>query len=297
MRIVMAGASGFLGRSWREHLARQGHDVVRLVRGPAESASESSWDPYAGRVDRAVVESADVVANVAGASFYRWPLTEKYKQAFAASRVQTTRVLAEAVAASERRPAFLAQNGSSYYGERGDEVLTEDSGPGDQSAFLHDITLEWEAATEPATQAGARVCVMRTGVVLDRRGGAFQLLQLVFRAGLGGPLGDGQQYFPTIALTDWVRAATFLAEHDECRGPYNLVAPDPSTNADFTKALGRMLHRPTVLRVPAAPVRKVFPELSPELFGSVRAQPARLLEAGFVFEHPSLDEQLAAALT
>jgi len=296
MRIVMAGGSGFLGTAWRDHLARQGHEVTRLVRGEPASADESRWDPYAGRVDPAVIEAADVVANLAGSPLAGNPHSASYRRTLRESRVTTTRTLAEAVAASARKPALLAQNGSSFYGDRGDEVLTEESGSGEGS-LLTDIAREWQAATEPASDAGARVCVMRTGAVLHRSGGAFRVLQLLFRAGLGGPIGSGRQYFPIISLRDWVRAATFLATHEECSGVYNLVGPDVATNAEFTRELGRMLHRPTALRVPTTPVRTAAGQLAGEVLGSFRVEPARLLAAGFEFEDPTLNSRLAAALT
>lgn len=296
MRIVLAGASGFLGQAWREHLARQGHDVVRLVRGQALSPGESTWDPYHSSVDQDVIDSADVVANLAGAPIAHWPWTSSYKRTLRDSRVLTTRTLAEAIAASPTKPAFLAQSGIAAYGDRGDEVLSEESStPAD--TVLGRISREWEAATAPAAEAGARVCRMRTSVVLHKSGGALKPLNLLFRAGLGGPIGSGRQYFPTISLNDWVRAATFLATHDECRGPYLLTGPGTTTNAEFTAQLGRMLNRPTLVRAPAWPMRKVLGELSNELLGSVRVEPTRLLEAGFEFEQPTLNERLAAALT
>ncbi len=224
MRFVIAGASGFLGQAWREHLARQGHDVVRLVRGDAVSSHESSWDPYRGHVDQSVIDKADVVANLAGAPIARWPWTSSYKKTLRDSRVLTTRTLAEAIAVSPTKPTFLAQSGIAGYGDRGDEVITEESStPGDTT--LGRITLEWQAATKPAADAGARVCVMRTAVVLDRRGSVLKPLIPLFRAGLGGPLGDGRQYFSTISLNDWLRAATFLATNDKCQGVYNVTGP------------------------------------------------------------------------
>jgi uncharacterized protein len=297
MRFVLAGASGFLGSALRDHLARDGHDVVRLVRGEAVSQEESHWDAYHGVLDQQVIENADVVVNLAGASFVKWPLTEAYKKQFVASRVVTTRVLAEAIARAERKPAFLAQNGTAFYGDRGDEVLTEDSPAGNDGTFLNGITKQWQAAADPAVAAGARVCVLRTSAVLHKSGGAFYPLHLAFRAGLGGPFGTGEQYFPTISLTDWLRAAAFLASNQDASGVYNMTGPDPTTNNEFTRELGRMLHRPTFFRVPRGPLRKVFPELSPEMLSSIRAEPARLLEAGFLFEHPTLNTRLAAALT
>ncbi|HLN78335.1 MAG TPA: TIGR01777 family oxidoreductase [Nocardioidaceae bacterium] len=296
MRIVVAGASGFLGQAWREHLAREGHDVVRLVRGQAQSAGESSWDPHRGVVDQAVIDGADVVANLAGAPIAHWPWTASYKKTLRDSRVTTTRTLAEAIAASPRKPAFLAQNGIAAYGDRGDEVLTEESST-PATTTLGRISMEWQEATQPAIDAGARVCIMRTAVVLHRSGGLIKSLNLLFRSGLGGPLGDGRQYFPTVSLNDWVRAATFLATNDECRGIYILTGPGTTTNAEFTQELGRMLNRPTLLRAPAWPMRKVLGELSNELLGSVRVEPSHLLADGFKFEQATLNERLASALT
>ncbi|MGA8209839.1 MAG: TIGR01777 family oxidoreductase [Nocardioidaceae bacterium] len=296
MRLVLAGASGFLGTTWRDHLARQGHEVVRLVRGEALSADESRWDPAAGRVDRAVVEAADVVANVAGASLFHWPLTDSYRRTFLSSRVDTTRTLAQAVADSDRRPALVVQGGVNGYGDRGAEVLTEDS-RFDGESFMARVTTAWEDATTPAVEAGARVTLMRSGAVLDRRGGAMRPLLLQFRLGLGGPVGSGEQYFPTISLRDWVRAASWLATQDAARGAYNVSGPGTTTNADFGRHLGRLLHRPSLVRAPAWPIRAVAGDiLSGLLLDSLRVEPAKLLDEGFVFEHPTLDDRLAAAL-
>ena len=295
MRFVLAGASGFLGTAWRDHLAQQGHEVVRLVRGDAMTANESRWDPYRGDVDTDVIEKADVVACLSGAPLAHWPWTASYKRTFVESRLAPTRTLAEAVAASERKPAFLAQNGIAGYGDRADLVLTEDA---DASAgtFMGRVTQDWEKATHPAADAGARVVVMRTSIVLDRRGGALKPLLRIFQAGLGGPVGDGTQYFSTISLVDWLRAATFLATDDDCAGVYNLTAPNPTTNAEFGRELGRALHRPAVVPVPAWPLKRALGEVSSELLSSARVEPARLLEAGFTFEHPTLPERITAAL-
>jgi uncharacterized protein (TIGR01777 family) len=296
MRFVIAGASGFLGQAWRDHLARQGHDVVRLVREDAVSKNESQWDPYAGSVDQDVIEKADVVANLSGAPIAHWPWTESYKQTLRDSRIATTTTLAEAIARADRKPAFLAQNGIAGYGDRGDELLTEDSTtPG--GTTLGDITVDWERATDPASEAGARVCVMRTGIVLHKSGGALKPLTLLFRTGLGGPIGNGKQYFATISLNDWLRAVTFLATNEHCRGVYNLTGPNTTTNEEFTKTLGRMLNRPTLFRVPALPMRKALGELSNELLGSARVEPARLQAEGFEFEEPTLNARLASAMT
>lgn len=296
MRFVLAGVSGFLGTAWRDHLAREGHEVVRLVRGVALSASESRWDPYGGHVDPELVESADVVGTLSGAPLAHWPWTASYKRTFTESRVATTRTLAEAVAASGRRPAFVAQNGIAGYGDRGDAPLTEESAF-DADTFMGRVTRAWQDATTAAVEAGARTVVMRSGVVLDRHGGAMKPLLPLFKAGLGGPVGDGSQYFSTISMRDWVRAATHLAVDDGASGVYNVSAPNPTTNAEFGKELGRMLHRPAVLPAPTWAIRRVVGDVSSELLNSTRVEPARLLEEGFVFEHPTLNERLAAALT
>lgn len=299
MRIVLAGASGFLGRAWREHLARQGHSVVRLVRGPAQSSDESTWDPYAAvqgdRIDQDVIDGADVVANLAGAPIAHWPWTASYKQTLRESRVETTRTLADAVATAPRSPAFLAQNGIAGYGDRGSTVITE-STPTDADTFMAGVTREWQAATEPAAEAGARVVVMRSGVVLDRRGGALKPLLLQFRAGVGGPIGDGSQYFATISLVDWLVAATWLAGNDAAHGAYNLTGPQQATNEEFTRTLARLLHRPAFVRAPAAAIRAALRDVASELLGSERVEPQRLLDEGFTFEHPTLESRLLSAL-
>lgn len=295
MRFLIAGSSGFLGTALREHLRAEGHDVVRLVRGTARGPEEASWDPYAGRLDRDQVEQADVVVNLAGRPLLGNPHSAKYRRELRESRVRTTSVLAEAIAASERKPVFLAQNGTAYYGDRGDEVLTEVAGPAPGS-ILTDVTHEWQEATTPAAEAGARVCILRTGPVLHRSGGAMKPLLLLFKSGLAGRLGAGQQYFPISSLQDWVRATTFLATNETSSGPYNMVAPDPPTNAEFTRALGKALGRPTVIPVPGPLIRLGAGPLAPELLGSLRTVPAKLQAEGFTFHHPGVDAVLRAAL-
>jgi uncharacterized protein (TIGR01777 family) len=296
MRFVIAGASGFLGTALRERLARDGHEVARLVRGEAVSQSESSWDPYAGRIDQALVDRADVVVNLAGAPIAHWPWTPAYQRKIRESRLATTETLARAVAASPARPALLAQSGIAGYGDRAGEVLTEDSSTPAET-MLGRLTRDWEAATLPAAEAGSRVCMMRTAVVLHRSGGMMKLLLPLYRLGLGGSLGNGRQYFPTISLHDWVHAVRFIAGETSSAGVYNLTGPQPTTNAEFTKELGRMLNRPTVLSVPAWPIRTFLGELSGELLGSIRLEPGRLRQAGFTFAHPTLNSRLAAALS
>jgi uncharacterized protein len=295
VKVLLAGGSGFLGTAWRDHLVEAGHEVVRLTRREATSGEESRWDPYAGRLDQDLVESADVVANLAGAPLAHWPWTASYRRTFTESRVATTRTLAEAVAGSRRKPALLAQSGIAGYGDRGDVVLTEEAAT-DAETFMGGVTRAWEAAAEPAAKAGARVVTMRTGVVLDRRADVLKLLVPVFKAGLGGPIGSGKQYLSTISLTDWLRAATHLATRDGSVGAYNLSGPHPTTNAEFGRTLGRLLHRPSRVPVPALAVRTVAGTVASEVLNSTRVEPARLLTEGFSFEHPTLEARLRAAL-
>lgn len=306
MRILVAGASGFLGRAWCRALRHEGHDVVGLVRGEPSGAQESRWDPYAGgtgAVDPDLVASADVVANLAGAPLAHWPWTDSYKETFRASRVVTTRVLAEAVARATRTaartgrtgPALVAQNGVSAYRDLDGQIATEES-PTDREAFIADVAREWQAATEPAGEAGARVVVLRTAVVLDRTGSALRSMLPAFKVGLGGPFGDGRQYFATITLEDWVAAATRLATDGRSSGVYNLAGPGTTTQAEFARELGRQLHRPARLRVPAFPLRKVGGVAGAELLASARVEPQRLLTEGFAFAHPDLPSRIAGAL-
>ena len=295
MRFVLAGASGFLGSALRDRLAHDGHEVIRLVRGTPQSASESRWDPYVGRVDQSVVDSADVVVCLSGAPLAHWPWTESYKRTFTDSRVLPTRTLAEAIAASPRQPAFLAQNGIAGYGDQGETVLTEKAATS-APTFMGGVTRQWEEASRPAAEAGARVVVLRTSVVLDRRGGALKPLLLAFRAGLGGPVGSGEQFFSTISAQDWTRAVVFLATDPECAGPFNVSGPNATTNAEFGDELARLLHRPAAVRVPAWPIRAALPDISSELLSSARVEPARLTAAGFRFDQPTLRDRLAAAL-
>ena len=302
MRFVVAGASGFLGSAWVPSLRAQGHDVVTLVRRAPASADERRWDPYTEdpvtAVDGQLVASADVVANVAGAPLAHWPWTEAYKQTFLASRVRTTEVLAGAVAraaAGGRAPAFVAQNGVSAYRDLGGQVVTEDS-PTDRDAFIAEVARLWQAATEPAQAAGARLVVLRTAVVLDRSGSALKSMLPAFKLGLGGPFGSGEQHFATITLTDWIAAATRLATDRRRQGPYNLAGPGTTTQAEFAQELARQLHRPARFKVPAVALRRAGGVAGAELLASARVEPRRLLEEGFAFAHPDLPSRIAGAL-
>jgi len=296
MRIVMAGASGLLGTALGDHFRGAGHEVVRLVRRPATAPDESQWDPDTGTVDASVIESADVVVNLAGRPLLGNVHSARWRREVLSSRVRTTSVLAEAIAAAGTRPAYLAGNGSAYYGDHGDEVVTEDSDSRGGS-FLTRVTREWQAAAEPAVAAGARVCVLRTSPVAARSNPLYRLQIPLFRLGLGTRFGSGRQYTALISLRDWVAAVAFLAEHPTASGPFNLCCPMTPTNAEFTRELARMLHRPAFLFAPAPIVRVAAGPMAPEVLASMNLRPAALLREGFEFRDHDVTQVLATALT
>jgi len=296
MRVVIAGASGFLGTHLSDHLRVHGHEVTALVRREPSSAHESCWDPYAGSLDQAVVDAADVVVNLAGSPLFGNPHSARYRRELMDSRVVTTRILAEAVAASERPPAFLANNGTSFYGDHGAELLTEESDSRGE-ALLTRVTREWQAAAQPALDAGARVCVLRTAPVLDRASLTLRLLRVLFKSGLAARLSSGEQYFPMISLRDWVGAATYVAESHDISGVFNLCCPVTPTNREFTETLAHALHRPAFLAAPAPVLRLAAGQMAPELLSSVNVRPAALERAGYDFEDEDVREVLAAALS
>ena len=296
MRVVVAGGSGLLGSHLIARLRAEGHQVVRLVRRPVEAADESWWDPYAGEVDHSVIESADVVANTAGASLLASPHSQKWASRMRESRVRTTATLARAIADVGGGPAFLAGNGSSVYGDHGVEPVTEESDSrGD--ALLTRITRDWEDATTPAAEAGSRVCVLRTAPVADRRNPLYRLQVPIFRLGLGARLGSGEQYFPLVSLRDWVGAAVHLAGHPTASGPFNICCPETPTNADYTRTLARLLGRRAVLAAPAPLLRVAGGMMAPEMLNSVNLVPAALLACGYEFADPDVRSVLATMLT
>lgn len=296
MRILLAGASGFLGTHLRAGLLAGGHAVTSLSRGEPTGPEQVRWDPYAGELDRAAVEAADVVVNLAGAPTLGNPHSEKWARELRESRVTTTKVLAEAIAASDRKPAFLAGNGISFYGDRGEERLDETADSrGD--ALLTSVTRDWQAAAEPAAAAGARLCVLRTAPVMDRRSAPLKQLRLVFLAGAGGKLGDGRQRMAMISLRDWVGAAVHLAEHPDASGPFNLCCPRTPTNAEFTEALASQLHRPKFARVPRFALEIGAGKMAPELLGSLNVVPAALEASGYAFHDSDVVAVVRAGLS
>lgn len=276
-------------------LRARGDHVLRMVREKARTADEVAWNPTAGRIDAAGLEGIDAAIHLAGATLVsRW--TPEQKEAIRKSRMIGTDLLARALAALTPRPrVMVSASAVGYYGNRGDEVLTESSGPG--SGFLADVCREWEAAAEPAREAGIRVAHPRFAVVLAASGGVLAKITPIFRLGAGGPLGQGKQYLPWVAIDDAVGAVLLALDRDQLDGPINVVAPRAVTNREFTTALGHALGRPAVLSVPAAALRAMFGEMADEaLLASQRVQPARLDAAGYAFRFPELEPALRHVL-
>lgn len=295
MDVLVTGSTGLIGSALVPALAAAGHRPVRLVRTPPGPAGDAIWwDPSAGRIDGASIEGIGAVVHLAGAGIGDGRWTPARKAAILDSRVDGTGLLARTLAGLRRPPATLLSGSAiGYYGDRGDEVLTEQSGRGD--GFLADVTVAWEAATEPAVQAAIRVVHLRTGVVLSPGGGALAKLMPLFRLGLGGRLGTGRQWMSWISLDDEVGAIIHLLDQG-ATGPVNLTAPRPTTNTEFTRTLGRVLHRPAFAAVPRfGPRLVVGAELADALlFSSQRVLPQALEASGYTFRHAGLPEAIGA---
>jgi uncharacterized protein (TIGR01777 family) len=295
MHVVVGGASGFLGSALTKHLRAGGHQVTRLVRSGSSGDDASPWDPSNGRVDQSVIDSADVVVNLSGSSISKWPRTRARKRELLQSRVCATTTLAKAVAAAPKLPALISGSAMAWYGaDRGAEVLTESSSSG--QGFLADVCQAWEESAQPAIDAGARVCFVRTSLVLDAKHGILALMLPAWKLGGGAKLGNGRQYMSLISLNDWLRGVTFLIETPEANGPFNLSMPGSSTNAEFTEALGKAVHRPTFLAAPKFVLKAALGGAAEDLLGSLRLSPGALLDTGFSFEQPDLTSVLAAAV-
>ncbi|WP_432932187.1 TIGR01777 family oxidoreductase [Microbispora sp. CA-135349] len=296
MTAVVTGSSGLLGTALVGALRADGHEVRRLVRRTPAGPDERFWDPANGILDPAALEGADAVVHLAGAGIgdRRW--SEAYKRELVDSRVGGTRTLAEALARAEGGPrVLLSSSAIGFYGDTGDREVDESAPPG--RGFLADLVRGWETATEPAGEAGVRVTLLRSGMVLTGRGGALARMLPIFKMGAGAVLGSGRQYVSWISLPDWVGAVRFLLAR-ELAGPVNLTAPEPVTNADYTAALARALKRPTMpVPAPRFALRLALGEFADEaLLAGQRVLPRRLLDAGHRFAHPTIGEALAAVL-
>lgn len=295
-KVTLSGGSGMLGSAIGQALKAHGATLLRLVRHQPRNAGEVQWDPSAGQIEGARLEGISAAVHLSGANIASQRWTAKYKREMATSRIDSTRVLSEALAKLNHPPQVLiASSAVGLYGDRGDEILDEDSPAG--IGYLPELCTLWEAATRPAQQAGIRVVHLRFGVVLGPNGGALSRMVPHFRLGLGGRLGDGRQWSSWMSEADVVSATLFAIENEELSGPVNMVSPNPVTNAEFTQALGQALHRPTLIPAPAFALRLAIGEMADEaLLASARALPTRLTQAGFQFAHPTLSEALAVAL-
>lgn len=293
MKIILSGGSGLVGSALTRAFRLEGHEVAHLVRpGRALSRDEIRWDPLSARADIAGLEGAGAVVHLSGANVSEGRWTEARKQVLRSSRVDTARVLVDALAQLRHPPqVFICASAVGYYGNRGDELLTESSQPGEN--FLALLARDWEAEANRAQQAGIRTVMLRFGVILAGHRGALPQMVLPFRLGLGGRLGGGAQWLSWIALEDVVGVVRFVLDNPTVRGPVNTVAPSPVRNAEFTRILGRVLRRPAVIPVPTFVMRLALGEMADALLlGSQRAIPEKLRQANYGFKFPDLETTL-----
>jgi uncharacterized protein (TIGR01777 family) len=297
MKWLLAGASGFLGTAIRVRLAGEGHEVVRLVRREPATSTEFRWDPDAGDIDASAFDGVDVAVNLGGVPVAPLPWTESRREQILSSRVNTTSTLARGLAAhANGRPRSLIQaSGIARYGTTsGADPHTEDSPAA--ADYLAQVTTKWEAATQPAADAGVRVVIIRTSPVMDASGGSLTPMRLAWWCGLGAIIGDGRQRMPMISLGDYLAVVQWAAANNQASGPYNLTLPQPTTNAEFSDALATAMHRPRFLRVPAPVIRTALGELADQIVGDMYAVPQRLTDEGFVFSDPTVDDVVRSAL-
>jgi len=294
--IVVTGASGMVGSRLFDTLRSQDRKVRRLVRRAAKNADEVSFEETRADLRPSEWDGCEALVHLAGENIASGRWTAAKKEAIRHSRVDFTRRLARGLARLRSPPGVLiSASAIGYYGDRGNEVLSEDAEPG--QGFLPEVCVEWEAAAEAAREAGIRVVHLRYGVLLSPRGGALARMLTPFKLGLGGVLGSGEQYMSWLSLDDAVGIILFALEEKGLQGPLNAVSPHAATNREFTRALGRALHRPTLFPMPAFAARLAFGEMAQDLLlASTRVEPVRLLQAGYPYRHRTLDETLAALL-
>jgi uncharacterized protein len=297
MKWLLAGASGFLGRAIRVRLASDGHEVVRLVRREPTTSTEFRWDPDVGWVDESAFDGVDVAVNLGGVPVAPIPWTTSRREEILSSRVNTTRTMARslAVRAGSGPRTLIQQSGIARYGTTsGVAPYTEESPAAPD--FLAQMTTKWEAATQPAADAGVRVVILRTSPVMDSSGGSFPFIKLGWWCGLGATLGDGSQHMPMISLRDYLAVVQWAATSENASGPYNLTLPQPTTNAEFTDVLAGALHRPRFLRVPTVIIRTALGELAEQMVADQHVIPQRLTTEGFAFGDPTVEDTVTSAL-
>jgi uncharacterized protein len=291
VKVLISGATGLIGSALIPELESGGHQITRLTRSPG-SGSDVGWDPEAGEIDASRLEGHDAVVHLAGESIGEGRWTPEKKRRIRESRTKGTRLLAETAAGLPEPPkVMISASAVGYYGDRGNELLREDSGPG--SDFLAEVCKAWEAAADPAREAGVRVVHPRNGIVLSTEGGALARTLPIFKLGGGGRIGSGRQWWSWVALADVVGAILHSLTDDSVEGPVNVGSPNPLTNAEYTRVLGKVLNRPTIFPLPAPAARLMLGEVADALLlASQRVEPAKLKETGYEFRYPELEGAL-----
>lgn len=297
MRVLITGGTGLIGQGVRKQLLVEGAEVLILSRKPAVTGESIQWDPDAGKIERSSLEGFNAIIHLAGENIGAGRWTAARKARILKSRVESTRLLAETIARLESPPkVVISSSAVGYYGDRGDELLTEESKPG--TGFLTEVCLAWEDAIRPVVARGIRTVIPRIGVVLTPDGGALQQMLRLYKLGLGGKLGSGDQYWSWIAYSDVVKGMTFALRSSSVSGPVNLVAPQPVTNGEFNAKLASILHRPAFFAAPRFALRLALGEMADALLlSSMRVSPSKLVQAGYQFEHNELGDALRAVLS
>lgn len=291
MKILIAGGSGFLGKSLTAALEKDEHEIFVLTRRAPHSPRQIQWDGKTAGSWGSHLNEMDAVINLTGFGLEHWPWTQRQKKRFLDSRVLPGLALASAIKECTRRPkVFIQQSGINRYGLRGEETADESTPPADD--FLAQLTVKWEAATQPVEELGVRRVVLRTAVVLAKRGGLFPLMALPVRLFFGGRLGNGQQAMPWIHIQDWINAVIFLLKDEEARGAYNLIAPQPINNADFMRLTAKALRRPYWFHIPALLMKMALGEMSVMILEGRFSRPKRLIDSGYRFQFPVLEDAL-----
>jgi uncharacterized protein (TIGR01777 family) len=296
MKILITGSTGLIGSELCSFLTANNHQVLRLVRRTPAGSDEIGWEPSSGKLDTGALEGIDAVIHLAGENIAGGRWTAERKRRIRESRINGTRLLAQALGRLSNPPrSLISVSAVGYYGNRGEEVLVEENGPG--TGFLSDLCREWEKATEPASAKGIRVVIPRLGIVLSSKGGALAQMLPVFRLGIGGRIGSGRQYISWIAMDDLLGIFNHAIHCESLRGPVNVVSPNPVTNLEFSKTLGRILSRPVLFAMPSFAARAVFGEMADQaLLASARVSPAHLKDSGYPFRFPELEAALRHAL-